>query len=128
MLFPLFLAAGVIIPSHLSFNPYELSFKPAQMGILGLYFLFMGIAFFLGAGVICLSFIEKDVREIYFYNLTGSGAGVLAVAPFSFYFHPVWIMAGICPLPPDHNPCDLPLPAPKVHDPGFTGLCPGKTL
>ena len=95
MLFPLFLAAGFMIPSHLTFNPYELSLEPAQMGILGLYFLFMAMAFFLGAGVICLSFIQQDVRQMVFYNLTGSGAGVIAAALLSFYVHPVHIMAGI---------------------------------
>ncbi|MDA8134712.1 MAG: hypothetical protein M0T82_08805 [Desulfobacteraceae bacterium] len=95
VLFPLFLAAGFIIPSHLTFNPYELGLEPAQIGILVLYFLFMAMAFFLGAGVICLSFIGQDVGRMVFYNLTGSGVGALAVAPLSFYVHPVWIMAGI---------------------------------
>ena len=95
VLFPLFLAAGFIIPSHLTFNPYELGLEPAQIGILMLYFLFMAMAFFLGAVVICLSFMGQDVRQMVFYNLTGSGVGALAVAPLFFYVHPVWIMAGI---------------------------------
>jgi spermidine synthase len=95
VLFPLFLAAGFIIPSHLTFNPYELDLEPAQIGILMLYFLFMAMAFFLGAVVICLSYMGQDVRQMVFYNLTGSGVGALVSALLSFYVHPVWIMAGI---------------------------------
>ncbi len=90
--FPIFLTLGFIITSFLSLNPYELAFNPKQILGMFCYFFVMGACFFFGAVIICTAFLNYRVSTLYFYNLLGSGAGVLAVAAVSFYFHPVYIM------------------------------------
>lgn len=60
-----------------------------------LYFSFMGFCFFLGALIICMAFLRYSVSSIYFYNLSGSGAGTLFVVAVSFLWHPLHIMIGI---------------------------------
>ena len=95
VLFPIFLAFGSIVSSSLEFNPYELGLSGKQIFNMFFYFFIMGTSFFLGAFIICMGFLKYRVSTMYFYNLSGSGAGVLAVVGVSFYFHPIHIMTGI---------------------------------
>ena len=95
LLFPLFLTIGFILSTQLVFNPYELTFNAKQIAGMFLYFSLMGFCFFLGALIICMSFLKYPVSRTYFYNLSGSGAGSLFVVASSFLWHPFHIMAGI---------------------------------
>ncbi len=95
LLFPLFLTFGFILSTQLVFNPYEMTFSVGQVASMFVYFFFMGFCFFLGALVICMAFLKTSVSRTYFYNLSGSGAGVLFVVAVSFFLHPFDIMTGI---------------------------------
>ncbi len=55
----------------------------------------MGFCFFLGALIICMAFLKYSVSRTYFYNLSGSGSGILFVVAVSFFWHPFDIMIGI---------------------------------
>ncbi|MCK5837021.1 MAG: hypothetical protein KAH09_07115, partial [Desulfobacula sp.] len=92
VMFPFFLSLGFMISTRLVFNPYEMSFSPAQIISLFLYFSLMGGCFFLGALIICMALLNHSVPRTYFYNLLGSGLGALAVVAASFIWHPVNIM------------------------------------
>lgn len=92
VLFPIFLAFGSIISSSLEFNPYELGFSVKKICNMFFYFFIMGLSFFLGAFIICMGFLRSRISAMYFYNLSGSGVGVITVTGVSFYFHPVHIM------------------------------------
>ena len=93
--FPLFLTLGFALSTQLVFNPYEMTFNARQIFSMFLYFFFMGFCFFLGAWIICMAFLKFPVSRIYFYNLSGSAAGILFVAAISFFWHPFDMMIGI---------------------------------
>jgi len=95
ILFPLFLTIGFILSTQLVFNPYEMTFSVGQIASVFLYFSCMGFCFFLGALIICMAFLRYSVSRTYFYNLSGSGAGILFVVAASFFCHPFHIMVGI---------------------------------
>ncbi len=95
LLFPIFLGAGFIISSQLMFNPYEIGFAPKQILLFFLYFVLMGLPFFLGGIVICIVFLRYSISKTYFANLAGSGAGALVAVGGAYLLHPYNIMAGI---------------------------------
>ncbi|MCP4021522.1 MAG: hypothetical protein GY729_06755 [Desulfobacteraceae bacterium] len=88
ILFPLFMASGFIISLTIDYNPYEITFNPKQVLYVFVYFFFMGIPFFIGALIICMAFLSYSVSRIYFFNMTGSAAGAMAVVGLCFAMHP----------------------------------------
>lgn len=85
MLF-IFIVASFYLANRLPFTPFQLVWQKSQYLYLGGYYALFFIPFFLGGCFIGLNFMrfKQRVARVYFYNLTGSGAGV-AIAFLSFY-------------------------------------------
>ncbi len=88
MLF-VFIVASFYLANRLPFTPFELLWQKSQYLYLGGYYALFFIPFFLAGSFIGLNFMrfKQRVARVYFYNLTGSGAGV-AIAFLSFYVAP----------------------------------------
>ncbi|MCG8634144.1 MAG: hypothetical protein MI863_09970 [Desulfobacterales bacterium] len=95
LLFPLSLCTGFMVSAHLDFNPYEMSFSPEQAIYAFVYFALMGIGFFIGAAIICLALMTREIAFTYFTNLAGSAAGVVFVLVISFFMHPYDVMPAV---------------------------------
>ncbi|MBW1691523.1 MAG: SAM-dependent methyltransferase [Deltaproteobacteria bacterium] len=85
MLF-IFIVASFYLAQGLPFTPFELVWQKKQYVYLAGYYALFFIPFFLAGSFIGLNFMrfKQKVARVYFYNLTGSGAGV-AIAFLCFY-------------------------------------------
>jgi len=82
----IFIVASFYLAQRLPFTPFELVWQKKQYAYLAGYYALFFIPFFLAGCFIGLNFMrfKQRVARVYFYNLTGSGAGV-AIAFLSFY-------------------------------------------
>jgi hypothetical protein len=82
----IFIVVSFYLAQMLPFNPFELVWHKKQYGYLAGYYTLFFIPFFLAGCFIGLNFMrfKRNVARVYFYNLTGSGAGV-AIAFLSFF-------------------------------------------
>jgi hypothetical protein len=82
----IFIVTSFYLAQRLPFTPFQLVWQKSQYFYLGGYYLLFFIPFFLAGCFIGLNFMrfKERVASVYFYNLTGSGAGV-AIAFLSFY-------------------------------------------
>jgi spermidine synthase len=81
----IFIVVSFSLAQMLPFNPFELVWHKKQYGYLAGYYTLFFIPFLLAGCFIGLNFMrfKRNVARVYFYNLTGSGAGV-AIAFLSF--------------------------------------------
>jgi spermidine synthase len=82
----IFLVVSFYLAQRLPFTPFELVWQKKQYLYLAGYYGLFFIPFFLAGCFIGLNFMRfrQTIARVYFYNLTGSGAGV-GIAFFSFY-------------------------------------------
>ena len=95
LIFPLCTAAGFAVSAVLPVNPYGISLNPVMLFHVFLYFSFMGLPFFSGSAIICISLMKKPPSGAYGVNLLGSGAGCILPLALSYHLHPYSIMAVI---------------------------------
>lgn len=78
LLFSVSALVGYLVVNHVQFDPFRLA-EPSQLLIIGLYYLALGVPFFASGVVVgmAISKSQKDVGNIYFANLIGSGLGAL---------------------------------------------------
>jgi len=81
----IFIVVSFRLAQRIPFSPFELVWDKRQYAYLTGYYALFFIPFFLAGCFIGLNFMrfKKRVSLVYFYNLTGSGAGV-AIAFLSF--------------------------------------------
>ena len=77
------LAAAHVAGQMVPFNPIFIGSDDRQLLWIGAYYLVYGLPFFFGALFIGVSFIalEDKVRQLYFWNMLGSGLGGLLLIP-----------------------------------------------
>jgi hypothetical protein len=82
----IFIVLSFYLAQRLPFTPFELVWQKKQYVYLAGYYALFFIPFFLAGCFIGLNFMrfKQRVARVYFYNLSGSGAGV-AIAFLSFY-------------------------------------------
>jgi len=85
----IFIVASFSLAQTIPFSPFQLVWQKRQFVFLAGYYVLFFIPFFLAGCFICLNFIyfKKTIARVYFFNLLGSGAGVL-IAFLAFYFLP----------------------------------------
>jgi hypothetical protein len=81
--------ASFSLAQTIPFSPFQLVWQKSQYLYLAGYYVLFFIPFFLAGCFIGLNFMcfKKIIARIYFFNLLGSGAGVL-IAFLSFYLLP----------------------------------------
>ncbi len=90
--YPISLTMGFILYCKIPFNPFEVGLDPRQVVFLLLKLGAIGVPFFFGAMVVGTGLRFFRVSRIYFANLTGSGAGALAIVFLLYRFHPMEIV------------------------------------
>ncbi|MFW6147444.1 MAG: hypothetical protein ACOC6B_03525 [Thermodesulfobacteriota bacterium] len=82
----IFIVMSFYLAQRVHFTPFELVWQKKQYVYLAGYYAFFFIPFFLTGCFIGLNFMrfKQQIARVYFYNLTGSGAGVV-LAFLSFY-------------------------------------------
>ncbi len=90
--YPISLTLGFILYCKIPFNPFEVGLDPCQIVFLLFKLGAMAMPFFFGAMVVGTALRFFRVSRIYFANLTGSGAGALAVVFLLYRFHPMEIV------------------------------------
>ena len=85
----IFIVASFSLAQTIPFSPFQLVWQKMQYLYLAGYYVLFFIPFFLAGCFIGLNFMrfKKKIARVYFYNLLGSGAGVL-IAFLSFYLIP----------------------------------------
>jgi len=85
-LFLIFMVMSFYLAQRIPFSPFELVWEKKQYLYLAGYYALFFIPFFLTGCFIGLNFMrfKREIGRVYFYNLTGSGAGVV-IAFLSFY-------------------------------------------
>ncbi len=83
------IVASFSLAQKIPFSPFQLVWQKSQYLYLAGYYVLFFIPFFLAGGFIGLNFMcfKKNIARVYFFNLLGSGAGVL-IAFLSFYLLP----------------------------------------
>jgi len=82
----LFLSLSVILSffliNHLTFNPVELLWDQAKIGLIPVHFLILSLPFFLGGLSLssALTLFPTVVHQVYFADLTGAGLGIVLSA------------------------------------------------
>ena len=89
----IFIVASFYLAQIIPFSPFQLVWQKRQYIYLAGYYLLFFIPFFLAGCFVGLNFIcfKRKIARVYFYNLLGSGAGVL-IAFVSFYLIPPAIL------------------------------------
>jgi MFS family permease len=82
----IFIVASFSVAQTIPFSPFQLVWQKRQYVYLAGYYVLFFIPFFLAGCFIGLNFIyfKKHISRVYFFNLLGSGLGVV-IAFFSFY-------------------------------------------
>lgn len=82
----IFTVASFSLAQTIPFSPFQLVWQKSQYLYLAGYYVLLFIPFFLAGCFIGLNFIcfKKNIAQVYFFNLLGSGSGVL-IAFLSFY-------------------------------------------
>jgi len=85
----IFIVASFSLAQTIPFSPFQLVWQKSQYLYLAGYYVLFFIPFFLAGCFIGLNFMcfKKNIALVYFFNLLGSGAGVL-IAFLSFYLLP----------------------------------------
>jgi len=85
----IFTVASFSLAQIIPFSPFQLVWQKSQYLYLAGYYVLLFIPFFLAGCFIGLNFMcfKKNIALVYFFNLLGSGAGVL-IAFLAFYFLP----------------------------------------
>jgi len=85
----IFTVASFSLAQIIPFSPFQLVWQKSQYLYLAGYYVLLFIPFFLAGCFIGLNFMcfKKNIALVYFFNLLGSGAGVL-IAFLSFYLLP----------------------------------------
>jgi len=85
----IFIVASFLLAQKIPFSPFQLVWQKKQYVYLAGYYVLFFIPFFLAGCFIGLNFMcyKTTIARVYFYNLLGSGAGVL-IAFLSFYVIP----------------------------------------
>ena len=85
----IFIVASFSLAQSIPFSPFQLVWQKMQYLYLAGYYVLFFIPFFLAGCFIGLNFMrfKKKIARVYFFNLLGSGAGVL-IAFLSFYLLP----------------------------------------
>jgi len=85
----IFMVASFSLAQIIPFSPFQLVWQKSQYLYLAGYYVLLFIPFFLAGGFIGLNFMcfKKNIARVYFFNLLGSGAGVL-IAFLAFYLLP----------------------------------------
>jgi hypothetical protein len=85
----IFTVASFSLAQIIPFSPFQLVWQKSQYLYLAGYYVLLFIPFFLAGGFIGLNFMcfKKNIARVYFFNLLGSGAGVL-IAFLAFYLLP----------------------------------------
>ena len=85
----IFTVASFSLAQTIPFSPFQLVWQKRQYLFLAGYYVLFFIPFFLAGCFIGLNFMyfKKTIARVYFFNLLGSGAGVL-IAFLAFYFLP----------------------------------------
>ncbi|MGQ9615759.1 MAG: hypothetical protein ACUVWJ_05070 [Spirochaetota bacterium] len=85
--FILFLGAGYYLSSLVQFDSLRILWDHSQLIHLLLRYLFYTIPFIIGSTFVVLSFTLQRPSRAYFFNLTGSGAGIIIILA-GFYLLP----------------------------------------
>lgn len=93
VLFILFLGAGYYLSSRVQFDSLRILWDPAQLLRLVLRYLFYTVPFILGSTYVVLSFTLEKPSRAYFFNLSGSGIGILAILLGLYLIPPERILA-----------------------------------
>ncbi len=91
-LFPFTLIVCFAVFSQIPLNPFRIGIDSTQIYFLLTQFFLMVIPFFFGSMIIGIILSEYRISVTYFYNLTGSGIGGLAVLFLSFFLDPYLIL------------------------------------
>ena len=85
----IFTVASFYLAQTIPFSPFQLVWQKTQYLYLAGYYVLFFIPFFLAGCFIGLNFMcfKRTIARVYFYNLLGSGAGVL-IAFLCFYVIP----------------------------------------
>jgi len=85
----IFMVASFSLAQIIPFSPFQLVWQKRQYVFLAGYYVLFFIPFFLAGSFIGLNFMyfKKTIARVYFFNLLGSGAGVL-IGFLAFYFLP----------------------------------------
>jgi len=82
------LGLGAYLSSLVAFDPLRIVWDFSQLFRLLLRYLFYTVPFICGSGVVLLSFRVERPGKVYFYNLLGSGFGVVAILVCLFFVPP----------------------------------------
>jgi predicted membrane-bound spermidine synthase len=73
------LGAGVYFSSKIVFDPLRIVWEPLQIFRLLIRYVLYTIPFICGSGFVLISFMLERPGRAYFYNLLGSGSGVIII-------------------------------------------------
>jgi hypothetical protein len=85
----IFIVVSFSLAQTIPFSPFQLVWQKRQYLFLAGYYVLFFIPFFLAGSFIGLNFMyfKKTIAQVYFFNLLGSGVGVL-IGFLAFYFLP----------------------------------------
>ena len=100
ILLPLSMSGAVIIAQKVPFNPIFLVSDSRQLWFIGAYYIIYGLPFFIIAAFVGISFITLNdrIQQVYFWNMTGSGAGGLFIVLFMFFLPPQYLLLPVLAL------------------------------
>jgi spermidine synthase len=89
---------------QIPFNPVLIATDPSQLWWIGMYYVLYGLPFFAAGVFVGAMFATFPSRThlVYFWNMSGSGAGGILVLAFMFVFPPgflIYPLVGIALLP-----------------------------
>ena len=82
------------LAQRIPFSPFQLVWQKMQYLYLAGYYVLFFVPFFLAGGFIGLNFMryKERIARVYFYNLLGSGLGVLIAFLFFYLIHPAQLL------------------------------------
>jgi hypothetical protein len=91
---PLSMALAVILAQMVPFNPVFLASDSRQIWFIGAYYIIYGVPFFLIASFTGAAFIalRNSIQQVYFWNMTGSGAGGFFIIICMFFLPPRYLI------------------------------------